>query len=49
VHQIFPGGELALAQNVHWNFGVGFGLTPAGEKLIYKTRFEFSFGKRGKD
>jgi hypothetical protein len=43
-HQILPGGDLKLAKNVVWSFGVGIGLTPAGNRLIYKSRIEISFG-----
>ena len=27
-------------------FGVGIGLTQAGNRLIYKSRLEYSFGRR---
>jgi hypothetical protein len=27
------------------NFGAGFGITGAGNKVFFKTRFEWSFGK----
>jgi hypothetical protein len=45
VHQILPGGDLKLAKNLLWSFGVGIGTTPAGERLVYKSRFEFTFGR----
>lgn len=47
VHQIVPGGDFRLSRNVIWNVGVGFGLTPAGDRLFYKTRLEVSFGGKG--
>jgi hypothetical protein len=46
VHQILPGGDLKLAKNLVWSFGAGIGLTPAGNRLVYKSRFEISFGGR---
>jgi len=45
VHQILPGGDWKLAKNLVWSFGVGVGLTPAGNRLVYKSRFEFTFGR----
>ncbi len=45
VHQILPGGDLKLAKNLVWSFGVGVGLTPAGNRIVYKSRFEFTFGR----
>jgi len=45
VHQILPGGDLKLAENVVWSLGVGVGATPAGNRLVYKSRFEISFGR----
>jgi hypothetical protein len=44
LHQILPGGDLKLAKNVEWSFGVGIGATPAGNRLFYKSPFEISFG-----
>ena len=35
--------DLKLAKNVEWSFGVGNGMTPAGNRLVYKSRFEISF------
>jgi hypothetical protein len=46
LHQILPGADLKLAKNVEWSFGVGIGTTPAGNRLVYKSRFEISFGVR---
>jgi hypothetical protein len=45
-HQIFPGGDLNLTKNLVWSFGVGIGLTSAGDRLIYKSRLEYSFGRK---
>jgi len=36
VHRIVPGGDFHLANNVTWNVGIGFGLTPSGDRLLYK-------------
>jgi hypothetical protein len=44
IHQILPGGDLKLAKSVLWSFGVGIGATPAGNRLVYKSRFEITFG-----
>jgi hypothetical protein len=46
IHQIYPGGDWKLAKNFLWSFGIGVGLTSAGERLIYKTRLEYSFGRK---
>ncbi len=46
VHQILPGADLKLANNLVWRFGVGIGLTPAGNRLVYKSRFEITFGRK---
>jgi hypothetical protein len=46
VHQIVPGGDLHLAKNLTWNVGVGFGLTSSGDRLLYKSRLEISWGGR---
>jgi len=49
VHQIYPGGSLRLSENILWDLGIGVGLTPAGNRLVYKTRIEFSLGRTNKD
>lgn len=36
--------EGRLAKNLVWSFGVGIGMTPAGERLVCKSRSEFTFG-----
>ena len=46
VHQILPGGDWKVSKNFLWSFGIGVGLTPAGDRLIYKTRLEYSFGRK---
>lgn len=46
IHQVFPGGDLKVTKNLLWSFGIGVGLTPAGDRLIYKSRFEYSFGRK---
>jgi hypothetical protein len=43
LHQILPGGDLKLAKNVEWSFGVGLGVTPAGNQIVFKSRIEISF------
>jgi hypothetical protein len=45
VHQILPGGDWKVAKNLVWSAGVGIGLTPAGSRLVYKSRIEVSFGR----
>jgi hypothetical protein len=42
-NQLVPGADIRLARNFVWNVGVGVGLTPAGDRLVYKTRLEISF------
>jgi hypothetical protein len=43
VHQFFPGGDWQINENVVFNFGVGFGATNAGNRLVYKTRLGWLF------
>jgi len=45
VHQLFPGADVKLSENVVWNFGIGWGMTDAGNRLVYKTRVGILFGK----
>jgi hypothetical protein len=45
VHQIFPGFDWKLNDNLIWNWGIGFGATPAGNRLVYKWRIGYLFGK----
>jgi len=46
VRQSFPGGDLKFGENVVVNFGVGFGATPAGNRLVAKMRIGYLFGKK---
>jgi hypothetical protein len=46
VHQLFPGGDLKFGENVVVNFGVGFGATEAGNRLVYKMRIGYLFGTK---
>jgi hypothetical protein len=48
MHQIFPGGDIRLRKNAIWNLGVGVGLTPASDRLVFKSRLEISFGGKGR-
>ena len=43
VHQFFPGFDLKLRENTVWNFGIGIGATPAGNRLVYKSRIGILF------
>jgi len=45
IHQFLPGGDLKLSDHVLWSFGVGIGATTAGNRLVYKSRFEIEFGR----
>lgn len=47
-HMLLPGGDFRLGNRVIWNVGVGFGLTSAGDQLVYKSRLEISFGRRSR-
>ena len=46
IHQVLPGGDVKLAKNLTWSFGLGIGTTSAGNRIVYKSRFEFEFGFR---
>lgn len=37
-HQIFPGADINMSPDIVLTLGVGFGLTNAGNTLVYKTR-----------
>jgi hypothetical protein len=39
-------GDLKFGENVVVNFGVGFGATEAGNRLVYKMRIGYLFGKK---
>jgi hypothetical protein len=45
VHQLVPGGDFKISENVVWNLGIGVGITDAGNRLVYKTRIGILFGK----
>jgi hypothetical protein len=47
-HMILPGGDFRLAKNVLWSVGVGFGITPATERIVFKSRLEVSFGGKAR-
>ncbi len=49
VHELFSGGDFRLARNVLWNLGIGVGTGPSGGILVYKSRIEFSFGRKRAD
>ena len=46
VHQFYPGGDLKIRENIVWNFGLGIGVTPAGNRLVMKSRIGILFGKK---
>jgi len=46
VHQFYPGGDLKLTEKIIFNFGIGVGATPAGNRLVYKSRIGILFGKK---
>jgi hypothetical protein len=43
IHQIFGGGDLNLSESVVLNLGIGFGLTSAGDRMVYKARLGWMF------
>jgi hypothetical protein len=43
MHQLFPGADINFSPDVVLNVGVGFGLTSAGNTLVYKTRLGWIF------
>ena len=46
VHQFYPGWDWNFSENVVWNFGIGVGVTEAGNRLVYKSRIGYLFGKK---
>lgn len=46
LHRLYFGGDWKLAKNLVWNFGVGPAISPAGDRLVLKSRLEFEFGRR---
>ena len=49
MHQILPGGDIRLRKNIVWSIGIGAGITPATDRIVYKSRLEISFGRKSKD
>jgi hypothetical protein len=43
MHQLFPGADINFSPDVVLNLGVGFGLTNAGNRLVYKSRLGWIF------
>jgi hypothetical protein len=48
MHQILPGGDIRLRKNIVWSVGIGAGITPATDRIVYKSRLEITFGGRNK-
>jgi hypothetical protein len=48
MHQILPGGDIQVRKNIIWSVGIGFGLTPATDRLVFKSRLEVSFGGKAR-
>jgi hypothetical protein len=46
MHEILPGGDIRLLKNIAWSVGVGVGIAPAADRIVYKSRLEFLFGER---
>lgn len=44
-HQIYPGGDWQISENVVLNFGVGFALTKSSADLVGKLRLGILFGR----
>jgi hypothetical protein len=44
MHQILPGGDIRLSRRIIWSIGVGVGITPEANRIVYKSRLEISFG-----
>ena len=45
VHQLYPGVDLKLGDDLVVNVGVGFGTTTAGNRLVFKARGELPLGR----
>lgn len=43
VHQLYPGGDVHLSEDVVLNLGVGWGLTDEGSRLVWKMRLGVEF------
>jgi hypothetical protein len=48
MHQILPGGDIRLRKNIIWSLGIGMGITPATDRIVYKSRLEISFGGKAR-
>ena len=44
VHQFYPSVDLRLGDDLTMSFGAGFGATSNGDRLVFKSRFEFPLG-----
>jgi hypothetical protein len=45
VHQLYPGVDWKLGDDLVVNAGVGFGTTSAGNRLVFKSRLEVPLGR----
>jgi hypothetical protein len=46
IHVFLPGADFHFGERFTWSTGVGMGATPAGNRVVYKSRLEFQFGRR---
>jgi hypothetical protein len=46
VHQIYPGVDWRISEHLLCNLGIGFGMTPAGNQLVVKSRLEYEWGRK---
>jgi hypothetical protein len=46
IHQIYPGIDLRLGDDLVWNLGLGLGITSAGNRVTLKTAFEIPLRER---
>jgi hypothetical protein len=44
VHQFFPTVDVDVPGDVELHFGIGIGATTAGDRLVFKTKFEMPLG-----
>jgi hypothetical protein len=45
-HHVLIGSDIRLGTNVSWSLGLGFGPTPAGNRLVYTSVVKFEFTGR---
>ena len=45
-NQFYPGCDVKVSENVVLNFGIGLGVTEAGNRLVYKMRIGYMFGRK---